>query len=146
MPKNMDHREDLCNRWKADVFAFCFAFLGDRTAAEETACDALLAYCREQGPSRHDQATQARLMRLALLAAQEASSQGPECGSRLEAAIQRLPRSERAVVVMRNLLRMEWEYVALATGLSTTQAQKIWRLGILQLTAVLQTEFVERNR
>jgi DNA-directed RNA polymerase specialized sigma24 family protein len=40
--------EEVCTRWKKDVFAFCRAVLGDGAAAEDATSDAFTVFCREQ--------------------------------------------------------------------------------------------------
>jgi DNA-directed RNA polymerase specialized sigma24 family protein len=134
--------EEFCNRWKKDVFAFCRAFLGDGGAAEEATCDVFAAFYRER-EFRMSQELPGRLLGLALRTMEKyrpGSSQSLQNASRLESAIQRLPRLERAVVIMRNLLHMEWAALALATDLSRAEAHKVWMRGICQLNDLLQRD------
>ena len=133
--------EDVCNRWKKEVFAFCRMLLGDGAAAEEVTCATFIAFYREGGLRMNDREIPPRLLGLALRASEKyrnESSQSLQTASRLEIAIQRLPRPERAVVIMRNLLRMDWESVALASGLTQAQAHEVWVRGFFQLNELLQ--------
>jgi DNA-directed RNA polymerase specialized sigma24 family protein len=132
--------EEFCTRWKKDVFAFCRMFLGDGAAAENAASDAFMAFYRERELLK-TQEIPPRLMGLALQATEKYRHDSPQVvqsASRLESAIQQLPRLERAVVTMRNLLRMEWGALAVATDLSRAEAHKVWMRGIVQLNDLLQ--------
>ena len=66
-------------------------------------------------------------------------------GSSLDRAILRLPVTERAVLIARNLLRMDWESVAHATGLSAKQAHRCWVNGVIRLNDFLRQEDVRQN-
>ena len=134
-------REECCNRWKKDVFAFCRLLVGDGATAEEVACEVLVTFCRGREVGVSNREIPPRLVGLAFRATEKygnGSSQLLQVASRLESAIQRLPRPERAAVIMRHLLRMDWESVALATDLSRTQAHQVWARGIVQLNKLLQ--------
>jgi DNA-directed RNA polymerase specialized sigma24 family protein len=140
--------EDFRNRWKKDVFAFCWAFLGDGAAAEEATCEAFAALYRDRELQMNDREMPPRLLGLALRATEKyrnGPSQSLQTTSRLEGAIQRLPRRERAVVIMRNLLHMEWASLALAADLSRAQAHKAWMRGIVQLNDLLQRDFLKER-
>jgi hypothetical protein len=52
---------------------------------------------------------------------------------------------ERVVVIMRNLMRLDWDAVALSTDLSQTEAHKVWVRAIVQLNELLQREFPKEN-
>ena len=134
-------REEFCNRWKNDVFAFCRLLVGDG-AAEEVTCEALVTFCRGRDPGMSDRGIPPRLVGLAFRATEKygnGSSQSLPGASRLEGAIQCLPRLERAVVTMRSLLRMDWEPMALATDLSRAQVHEVWTRGIVQLNELLNS-------
>ncbi len=136
-------REECCNRWKKDVFALCRLLLGDGATAEEVTCEALVTFCRGREVGMSDREIPPRLVGLAFRATEKygnGSAQPLQVASRLESAIQRLPRLERAVVIMRNLLRMDWEPMALATDLSRTQVHEVWTRGIVQLNELLQRD------
>lgn len=145
--ENERELEKLTDRWKKDVFAFCKTFLGEGAAAEEVACEAFGALYRERGLPRGDSDVLARLLSLALrtMERRNGASQPVEPASRLEKAIQRLPRLERAVVIMRNLLHMEWQSIAVGTELSGNQAHKAWVRGICQLNDLLQRDSVKEH-
>lgn len=140
--------EEFCDRWKKDVFAFCRMFLGDGAAAEDAAATALAAFCREHRPALTQQMPPL-LLGLALRATEKyrnGSSRSLESPSRLEGAIQQLPRLERAVVTMRNLLHMEWGALAVATDLSRAEAHKAWMRGIVQLNDLLHKDFSKERQ
>jgi len=134
-------QEEFCARWKNPVFAFCRMFLGDGTTAEELTCEVLLAFCRQRSWRLDDRELLPRALGFALRAANKyrtESSRPMHSGSQLEVALRDLPHLERAVVIMRNLLRMDWESIALASDLSQAQAHQIWKRGFIQLTELLQ--------
>ncbi|MBI3476336.1 MAG: hypothetical protein HY010_11430 [Acidobacteria bacterium] len=134
--------EEFCAKWKKDVVAFCRMFLGAGAAAEDAASDAFTAFYRERELPM-TQEIPPRLLSLALRATEKyrnGSSQSLQSASRLERAIQQLPRLERAVVTMRNLLRMEWGALAVASDLSRAEAHKVWMRGIFHLNDLLQKD------
>jgi len=140
--------EEFCARWKKDVFAFCRVFLGDGAAAEDAASDAFRAFYRERELAMTEKIPP-RLLGLALQATEKyrnGSSQSLQSASRLESAIQRLPRLERAVVIMRNLLHMEWGALGVATDLSRAEAHKVWMRGIVQLNDLLQKDISKERQ
>jgi DNA-directed RNA polymerase specialized sigma24 family protein len=141
--------EEFCNRWKRDVFTFCRMFLGDGAAAEAVTCDVLLAFYHERGlPMRPAHEILPRLLKLAMRAMERYRNgdfQAFPSASRLEQAMQCLPPMERVVVIMRNLMRLDWEALALSTDLSQTEAHKIWVRAIVQLNELLQREFPKEN-
>ena len=137
--------EEFCNRWKKDVFAFCRMFLGDGAAAEERTCEALVACYHERGlrmsaPLEVLPRVLNRAMR-ATKGCRNGRFQSSSSASRLEKALQQLPATERAVVIMRNLMRLDWEPVALGTDLSPAEAHSVWVRAIFQLNELLQRDF-----
>jgi len=147
--ENGHELEDFCNRWRKDVFAFCRVFLGHGAAAEEVTCEAFAAFYRERELRMSDPEIPPRLLALALRATEKyrhGSSQPLQTASRLESAIQRLPRLERAVVIMRNLLHMDWVPLAQVADLSQAQAHEAWMRGIFQLNDLLQRGFIKERR
>jgi DNA-directed RNA polymerase specialized sigma24 family protein len=140
--------EEVCTRWKKDVFAFCRAFLGDGAAAEDATSDAFTVFCRER-ELVVTQEIPPRLLGLALQATgkcRNGTSHPLRGASRLDTAIQQLPRMERAVVIMRNLLHMEWGALAVAADLSRAEAHKVWMRGILQLNDLLHEGFSKERQ
>lgn len=141
--------EEFCNRWKKDVFAFCRMLLGDGTAAEAVACEALVAFCHEGGlrmSPPHE--VLPRLLKLAMRATEKyrkGDFQASPSMSRLEKAIQQLPSTERAVVIMRNLMHLDWGALALGTDLSRTEAHKVWVHAIFRLNELLQRDFPKES-
>lgn len=142
-------REECCTRWKKDVFAFCRLLLGDGATAEEVACEALVTFCRGREVGMSDRGIPPRLVGLAFRATEKYGNGSPQplpVASRLESAIQCLPRLERAAVIMRNLLRMDWEAMALATDLSRTQVHEVWTRGIVQLNERLHKDVPKEGK
>lgn len=141
--------EEFCNRWKRDVFTFCRMFLGDGATAEAVTCEALVTFCHEHGrrvsPLRE---VLPGLLKLAIRTTERyrhGDFQPSPSASRLEQAMQCLPPMERVVVIMRNLMRLDWDAVALSTDLSQTEAHKVWVRAIVQLNELLQREFPKEN-
>lgn len=141
-------QEEFCTRWTQPVFAFCRMFLGDGAAAEELTCEVLLAFCRQRSSRLDDRELLPRTLGFALRAAHKYRA-GPhrplDNASLLESAMQDLPDLERAVVIMRNLLRMDWESVALASDLSQAQAHEVWVRGFFQLNELVQRELFKEG-
>jgi DNA-directed RNA polymerase specialized sigma24 family protein len=141
--------EEFCSRWRKPVFAFGRMFLGDGAAAEELTCDVLLAVYQQRGSRLSDRELLPRTLGSALRATQKyqpGSSGFLRTTPRLETALQGLPRLERAVVIMRDLLHMDWESTALATDLSRVQAHEAWARGIYQLNELLQRDLTKEGR
>ena len=141
--------EEFCNRWKKEIFAFCRMLLGDGAAAETVTCEVLVRSCLERGlrmsPPRE---VLPRLLNRAMRAAKGCRNgrfQSLPSASRLEKGLQQLPPTERAVVIMRNLMHLDWEALALSTDLSRTEAHKVWVRAIVQLNELLQREFPKEN-
>ena len=137
--------EEFCNRWKKDIFAFCRMFLGDGAAAETVTCEVLVRSCLERGlrmsPPRE---VLPRLLNRAMRATKGCRNgrfQSSSSESRLEKALQQLPPTERAVVIMRNLMHLDWVALALSADLSRTEAHKVWARAIFQLNELLQRDF-----
>lgn len=141
-----DRAVECCHRWKGDVYAFCQAFIGDITAAEEATCEILLAFCRQRTYGEAG-AIQARIMRIAFETVGKWKDKHllcPRDSSRLEVAILHLPDKERAVVIMRSLLRMDWVSLTLATGSSGEEVHGLWARGVSQLNQLLSTGDLKR--
>lgn len=133
--------EEFCNRWKTDLYAFCKTFIGDTAAAEDATCEVLLAFCRRKIKGEQT-AIRARIMRLAIQALnkyRDNSCPPSPDSSGLEVAILRLPRSERALVIMRSLLRMDWVSLTLATALPYEEVHALWVCGVSHLNEILQS-------
>jgi len=141
--------EEFCRRWKKDVFTFCWALLGDAAAAEEAACEAFARLRREPAARMNDLEAVSRLLGSAFRVTEKyrnGSSSSSRVTSRLEDATQRLPRLERAVVIMRNLLHMEWVPLARVVDLSPSEAHQAWVRGVFQLNEFLQRSATKERR
>jgi len=139
--------EDFWNRWKKEVFTFCRMFLADGGLAEKATCVALVTFTRQGDVPGHSVSIPPDLMRCALQTAQEiADGSPPSQGtmSRLDRAVQRLPRIQRAIVIMRRL-HMDWEGMALATGLSARAAREVWVCGVIRLAELLRHDFSKEH-
>ena len=119
--------DEFYPRLRKSVFAFCRMFLGDGPAAEDLHARCWRPVTEALVPGLANPELLPRAMAIAVRATQKYQPQasGPlQFESALEAAIQSLPCMERMIVIMRNLLHMDWESVALATDLPRKQAQK----------------------
>ena len=135
--------EGFCARWKGTVFAFCKMLLGDGGAAEAVTLETFLAYLREGELRKSEPGFPSRLFSLALNASEKypsGSPQSPEGASQLEVALQGLPRMERAVVIMRNLLHFDWLPLAQVIGVPQAEVHELWKRGIFQLNDLLQRD------
>jgi len=135
--------EDFCARWKGTVFAFCKMLLGDEGAAEAVTLETFLVYLREGEFRKNETGFPFRLFSLALSATEKypsGSPQIPEGPSQLERALRGLPRMERAVVIMRNLLHFDWERLAQVIGVPQTEAHELWKHGLFHLNDLLQRD------
>lgn len=59
--------------------------------------------------------------------------------------MQDLPHLERAMVIMRSLLRTEWTEIALAVNLSPKQVHDAWVGGMVQLQMQLQNNCAKEH-
>jgi len=140
--------EEFCNRWKKDVFAFCRMFLGVDAAAEDTALEVLLRFCQEQSFRLSDSETATRLLALAFRMMQpsreemHADHMSP---SRLDAALQQLPALQRAAIIAKNLMHLEWTAIPRVLGISAEQAHKLWGRAMLRLNDELQTRIKKEH-
>ncbi|HJT69343.1 MAG TPA: sigma factor-like helix-turn-helix DNA-binding protein [Terriglobales bacterium] len=129
--------------WKQDVFAFCRMFLGNGPAAEEAACQAFVTFYRGRGTSPVDDGIRSSLIRSAFQASERVAmgKLSTDSGtSPLERAMQELPQIERAIVIMRNILHMDWKQMASATELSSEGVHEAWKHGFVRLNALLHTD------
>ena len=135
--------EAFYRRWGADVFAFCRLFLGDERRAEIVCSKAFCDFCRESSEWPTTGEVPSRLVGLAYQAMQpcpaEASASTQE--RTLENCILRLHCRQRAVFIMRNVLRMSWPSVASASGSSVEEAREFWLRGVLSVLDLLPRDF-----
>ena len=137
--KQVADQEDFCNQWKRDVYRFCRSFLGDEKAAEDASYETLVSLSRQVlglGASSTRPLIIRRALEICMRHAQrDVLSHGEK--SRLDTSVLRLPATERAVLVMRNLLRMDWDQTAVAMGVSEEKAHKVWVRGVIGLNEFL---------
>lgn len=136
--------QEFCSRLRRPVFAFGQAFLGNGAAAEQLTCDVLLAVYRRRDGRLSDRELVPRALGIAFRSTQNyqpVSDRLLQNVSPLEIGVLSLPRLERAVVIMRNLLRMDWESIGLATDLSKARAHEVWVRGVVQLNGLLNNGF-----
>jgi DNA-directed RNA polymerase specialized sigma24 family protein len=134
--------QEFCSRLRKPVFAFGQAFLGNGIAAEQLTYEVLLAVYRRHDGRLSDPELVPRALGIAFRSAQNyqpVSVRLLQNASRLEIGVLSLPRLERAVVIMRNLLRMDWESIGLATDLSKSRAHEVWVRGVVQLNELLNS-------
>lgn len=132
------------DRWKALVFRFCVMFLGDEKRASEVTGQAFLRFMKEAPDAAIDQLPHG-LVRFALEAASQWCASlthlGRTDGSSLREAILRLPCEQRAVFILRNVLGMDREAVAEATGLTIPRISELWLRSMLAVREQLPRDF-----
>jgi len=133
-------QEDFCNQWKRDVYGFCRSFLDDEKAAENASYETLVSLSRQLS-GLDTRSIRPLIVRRALEmcrrhARRDAVSHAAK--SRLENSVLRLPATERAVLIMRKLLRMDWGQIARAMEMSEEKAHNVWARSVIQLTEFLQ--------
>lgn len=132
------HRETFCNQWKKQVVAFCLMFLGQRLPAEEVACEVLVTFSRNYDLRKNVPYVGPRLIAMAIdlmkkLQNTKQKFETAETATPLERALQTLPSLERSILIMRNLLHMNWHAISLAADVSSKHAHCLWTKSILQL-------------
>ncbi|MFQ5738743.1 MAG: RNA polymerase sigma factor [Acidobacteriota bacterium] len=135
-------------RWKLPAFTFCRLFLGDQRRAEDVALEGLLAYFREGHPLELTRLPDS-LLRCVLEAARNqcATARLPEANrSPLESALLSLPCEQRAVFVLRSVLAVPIESVAVATGFPPERVKELWIEGLLRLRSLLPDNFFKEYR
>ena len=140
--------EEFCNRWKKDVFAFCRMFLGVDTAAEHTALGVLLRFCQERRLRLSDSETATRLLAMAFRLMQPSREERHADRvrpSRLDAALQQLPALERAAVIAKNLMHLEWTALSQVLDVSAEQAHEVWVRAMLRFNDELQTRIKKEH-
>ena len=141
---DMDRLEvaaEFCNRWKKDVFAFCRMFLGVDTAAEQTALEVLLRFCQERRFRLSDWESATRILALAFRVMQPSREERHKdrvSPSRLDAALQQLPALERAAIIAKNLMHLEWTAISQVLDVSAEQAHRLWVRAMLRFNDELQ--------
>ncbi|MBS1852830.1 MAG: hypothetical protein JST79_18145 [Acidobacteria bacterium] len=125
------------------VFTFLQAFLGDRAAAEDLAYQVTMLVLRQTKSDALEHSILLSALTLALRTAESyrAGGIGHDPGAPLEIAIRRLPAAERAVLILRNLLGMDWADVAVVASASSDKARQTWRTAVTRLTELLQRDF-----
>ena len=102
--------EAFYQRWGPDVFAFCRLFLGDEKQAEIVCSKAFLTFYRESTRLPVTGELPSRLAGLAYQAMQPCRAGPSEIVNErsLENCILLLDCRQRAIFIMRNVLRMSW--------------------------------------
>lgn len=139
--------EDFYRRWSRPVFAFCQLFVGSQEGGEEAAREVFLVYFRRGLPLELDQLP-APLLRCALDVLKEKCAlvdrQNRRNGT-LAGVILLLPCEQRAVFILRNVLRVEIASVAAATGMTEEQVRHIWFRSILAVREFLPRSFFKES-
>lgn len=139
---------EFCNRWKKEVFAFCRMFLGVDAAAEETACEVLVRFSQQRHFPLSDSETEARVLALAFQMMQPSREERyADRGdpSPLDATLQQLPALQRAAIITKNLMRMEWTAIHLVLDVSAEQARKVWVKAMLRFNEELQIKMKKEH-
>ena len=138
---------DFYRRWSRSIFAFCCLFLGSAERGEAATREAFLVYVRQasvlsSGP------LPAGLLRCALDAMRDrcvlADPRADTAGT-LQQAILRLPCEQRAVFILRNVLRVDAASVAAMTGLRLDQVRQLWMQSMLAVREVLPRDFFKER-
>lgn len=134
---------DFYQRWSWPLFAFCRLFLGDEESGEAAAQEAFLAYFRQGLPLACDQLP-APLLRCALEKVKDKCAlvdPRKTANGTLEHAVLLLPCEQRAVFILRNVLRVDVASVAVATGLAWEQVRRLWIQSMLGVRELLPRDF-----
>jgi len=125
----------IFNQWKGPVYTFSRLFLGDEERADNVTLIAFLAYFRRDAAEESDRLP-TPLLRTLLSAIKE------QCPSPLSAttepkgmvqALLALPCEERAVFILRTVLKLDVETVTEATGLSRERVRALWMRSMMNL-------------
>ena len=138
---------DFYRRWSRPVFAFCCLFLGDERGGEEATREAFLAYFRRGLPPASNQLP-IDLLRCAMDAVKDkcalADPQNATNGT-LEHAILVLPCEQRAIFILRNVLRVDAVSVGAITGLGSAQVSQLWIQSLLSARKLLPRDFFKER-
>lgn len=137
--------EQFYQRWSGDVFALCRLFLGDDYQAEKVMLRTFLAFYHEARELRVDGELSPDLVRIALRempCTTGARREGP--GAQFENCILALQCQQRAVFILRNVLRMGWPVIVQAINLPLEQIRELWLKGMLTVRELLPRDFFER--
>jgi len=134
--------EEFYRRWKAQVFTFCFLFLGDRHLAGDATSRAFLSYYRQrrelelsQLPSPLISAALPVVYRLASLRSGPAVVTRAAGDARpLTDAILDLDGDERTVFILRTVLKMDPAPISAATGFALERVLELWRSALKMLS------------
>jgi DNA-directed RNA polymerase specialized sigma24 family protein len=143
---DLHEAEAFYKRWGPDLFAFGRLFLGDEQQAEVVSSKAFVEFYRESSELPVAGEVPSRLVGSAFRAMQpcRAEPHSSKDGATLESCILRLDCRQRAVFIMRNVLRMSWPGVATATSLSVEDVRHAWLKGMLAVRDLLPRDFFER--
>ena len=131
-------REKFCNRWKNEVVAFCRMFLGLIVPAETVAVQVLVNFSGRGDASKDDSEVEPLLIAMAMDVMKKSAIAGQESvkakqATPLGGALLGLPSLQRAVLIMRSLLHMNWHAISVATGLSDELAHRVWAQAVVLL-------------
>ncbi|HEY4684346.1 MAG TPA: hypothetical protein VIH17_13990 [Candidatus Acidoferrales bacterium] len=149
MVRSKEEVRTFYKRWGAPVLTFWRLFLGDEAQAEEATAEAFLVYLRGDHALEQNHAL-ILLLRFAVDTAQDRAS--PSVSRKpddqtLKSAVLLLPCEQRAVFILRNVLRMDAASVAIATGLPCEQLRELWLRSLLAVRELLPKDFFkERTR
>lgn len=140
--------QDFYRRWSRPIFAFCRLFVGSQEGGEEAAREVFLVHFRQGLPLELDQLP-VPLLRCALDVLKEKCTlidrQNAGNGT-LESAILLLSCEERAVFILRNVLRVETPSIAAAIGMPEEQVRSIWIQSLLAVRELPRSFFKERTQ
>ena len=139
--------QDFYRRWSRPIFAFCRLFVGSQEGGEEAAREVFLAYFRQGLPLELDQLP-VPLLRCALDVLKEKCTlidrQNAGNGA-LESAILLLSCEQRAVFILRNVLRVETPSIAAAIGMPEERVRRLWFKSLLVVRQFLPRSFFKER-
>lgn len=120
------------DHWKSVVFTYCFLYLGDEPLAEEATQEAFVRFF-QQGSTRFwrdGNRVPLSLLQGTLVAAQKRCAirqpSREKLGNAIEDVIPLLPCEQRMIFILRSVLNLSYEMIAVATGFEQQQAAQYW--------------------
>ena len=127
--------DEFYGRWSRQIFTYCRLFLGNRDQAEIATEEAFTRFL-SQSPDLSGNRLSLALVRCAWEAAGShcvSSSPGPAEVEELTDARPLLPCEQRSVFILRSVLGLRAEAVAVATLRTPQQVNQIWVQSLLRI-------------
>jgi DNA-directed RNA polymerase specialized sigma24 family protein len=125
---------EFYQRWSAMVFTFCRFYLGDEGLGEAATAQAFSKFLT-RGLPRYNDHLPLGLLRSALQSVRHFHVAVPhhELQSDLSHVVLSLPPEDRAVFILRGLLRLHFRWIAAAAGVSRQRVQQLWVRGLIRV-------------